>query len=280
MAAQRKAKPDKTGKKGWLQRKGADRHLLYQWTVQNPDFELTFFDRVFRKRRGRRPLVLREDFCGTALLSTAWVESRRKRRAIGIDLDADTLAWARRHNLARLDGDADRVTLLQQDVRTVTRPKADVACAYNFSYYLIHPHADLVAYFTCVRQSLKKDGMLFLDAYGGWESQQPQTERRKITGPQGRFFYLWEQAAFNPIDNMALCHIHFEFAGKKRWRRAFTYHWRLYPPVEVRDALLAAGFAEVAVYWDRSADSNSDDYRITRKAENSPGWLAYIVGIK
>ena len=167
MNKKNKRKPT-AGKNGWLKRKGADRHQLYQWTVQNPEFELDFFDRVFRKRHGRRPRILREDFCGTALLSSAWVESRRDRHAIGIDLDTDTLAWGRKHNLARLDGAAKRIELLAQDVRAVTRPKADVACAYNFSYYLIYPFTDLVTYLACVRRSLNKDGMIFLDAYGGW----------------------------------------------------------------------------------------------------------------
>jgi SAM-dependent methyltransferase len=269
-----------TNKHGVLKRKGADRHLLYQWTVQNPEFELDFFDHVYRKRRRRRPRILREDFCGTALLSSAWAASRRDRRAIGIDLDSGTLAWGRKHNLARLDGAADRVTLLRQDVRTLTKPKADVACAYNFSYYLIHPYADLVDYFAFVRRSLKKDGMFFLDAYGGWESQQRMEESREIDGPAGRFVYIWDQAAFNPIDNMATCHIHFEFAGGKRLKRAFTYRWRVYSPVEVRDALLGAGFTAVDIYWDRSPDDDTNDYRVAKRATNTPGWLAYIVGVK
>ena len=37
----------------------ADRHLLYQWSVQVPEFEVKFMDRIFRKMRGRKPLRMR-----------------------------------------------------------------------------------------------------------------------------------------------------------------------------------------------------------------------------
>ena len=116
-------------RRGRLKRRAADRHQLYQWSVQVPDFEIDFMDRTFRKRRGRRPLSLREDFCGTALLSSEWVNSRRDRSAIGVDLDHETLAWGSEHNLSRLDGAAARISLLEQDVRIITRPKVDVVCA-------------------------------------------------------------------------------------------------------------------------------------------------------
>jgi SAM-dependent methyltransferase len=263
-----------------LTRKAADRHLLYEWSVQNPDFEIEFVDKIFRRRRGRLPLRLREDFCGTALLSTTWVESHPRREALGLDLDTETLRWARSHNVARLDGAAERVRLLETDVRSVTRPRCDVACAYNFSYFLIHPLDRLVSYFKQVRQSLRPDGMLFLDCYGGWESQQRVEEPREVEGPEGDFTYVWDQDAFNPIDNLATCYIHFEFEDGKRWKKAFTYQWRLYSLPEIRDALTMAGFAAVHIYWDRSEDEDLDDYRLAHKAENTPGWLAYVVAEK
>jgi hypothetical protein len=119
--------------------------------------------------------------------------------------------------------------------------------------------------------------MLFLDAFGGWESQQIMKEKRVIKSPQGRFTYIWDQVAFNPIDNNVRCHIHFGFAKGKRMRKAFTYNWRLYSPVEVCDALEEAGFVNSQVYWDRSPSPSRSDYRRAKKAENTPGWLVYIV---
>ncbi len=263
---------------GMMRRKGADKHLLYEWSVQATDFEVDFMDRVFRRLRGRRPRRLREDFCGTALLSVEWVRSRKDRVAVGLDLDTETLAWAEEHNLKPLGDARRRVQLLEEDVRTVTQPKADVICAYNFSYYGLFPLRELTAYFKQVRKSLKSDGLFFMDSFGGWESQQIMEEPREIDSPQGKFVYIWDQAGFNPIDNAITCHIHFKFAGGKRLKKAFTYQWRLYSPAEVCDALQEAGFTGSRVYWDHSPKEDEDDYRQARRVENSPGWLTYIVG--
>ena len=40
----------------------ADKHELYQASVQGVDFELDYVEKVFRDTRGRRPTMLREDF--------------------------------------------------------------------------------------------------------------------------------------------------------------------------------------------------------------------------
>jgi len=261
-----------------LRPEDADRHLLYQWSVQTPKDEVAFMERAYRRRRGRKPLLLREDFCGTAYTACHWVESHPRRRALALDLDPATLEWAREHNVPPLGQAADRLDLRRSDVRRVTRPLADVACALNFSYYLFDTLAALTAYLRKVRRSLAPGGIIVLDTYGGWESQQVKEEPRKVKSPGGTFSYIWEQAEFNPIDNRTLCHIHFQFAGGTIWRRAFSYHWRLYSPAEVRDALLAAGFRHVEVYWDHEPDTEKkEDYRVTRRAENTPGWLCYVV---
>lgn len=256
----------------------ADRHLLYQWSVQVPEYEVDFMDRVFDERHGRTPLSMREDFCGTAFLAAAWVASHPERTALGLDLDDETLAWGREHNLAPLGRGAERVTLLRKDVRTITKPAVDVACAFNFSYFLLHPLDNLIAYLAKVKESLRPGGLMFLDCYGGWEAQQVVTEPRLVEVDEGTFTYVWQQAEYNPIDNVTRCHIHFELAGGHKIKKAFTYVWRLYTPAEICDALRAAGFKQTTVYWDISDDEDEDIYEARRKAENQPGWLAYIVG--
>lgn len=240
--------------------------------------EIEFMERAFRRRRRKRPLVLREDFCGTAYTACHWVRSHPERRAIGLDLDEGTLEWAKRHNVAALSKEAaPRIDLRRKDVRAVTRPLADILCAFNFSYYLFTPLRELTAYFRKARRSLIPGGIIVLDSYGGWESQQIKREPREVKVPEGRFKYVWEQADYNPVDNMALCHIHFEFPDGGRWEKAFTYYWRLYTPAEASDALLDAGFRNVEVYWDLAEDDDSSDYHPTRRGSNCPGWLAYIV---
>lgn len=268
-------------KKTRLTRDTADKHLLYQWSVQNPEFEVELMEKVYKKGTGRKPLILREDFCGTALTASEWVKSDGAREAIGLELDEATLEWGTIRNIQPLGEHASRVDLRLQDVRSITRPLADVACALNFSYYLFSDFQDLVGYFRMVRHSLRAGGIVFLDSYGGWESQQVKDEPREVEGPEGTFTYVWDQADYNPVDNMALCHIHFRFKKGKPWKKAFTYNWRLYTPAEVRDALLAAGFKSVESYWDHEDDDDKDDdYRKTEQIENSAAWITYIVGRK
>ena len=84
-----------------LPAKYADRHLLYQWSVQAPEYEVRFMDRIFQERRDRQALSMREDFCGTAFLSAAWVKSDPQRTAVGLDLDGPTLQWGRQHTWRR-----------------------------------------------------------------------------------------------------------------------------------------------------------------------------------
>ncbi len=260
-----------------LRSDGADRFRLYEWSVQDPELEVEFIDEQYRKRRGRAPRILREDFCGTSLITCRWVQGHPERRAIGLDLDRATLDWALDNNVRPLGDDAKRIDLRQKDVRSVTSPKADAVAAMNFSYFVFSPVAELVKYFRCVRRSLAPGGIFVLDCYGGWESQQVQEEYRKIESPAGTFGYVWDQADYDPINNRTLCHIHFVFKGGKRLEKAFTYDWRLYSPAEVRDALLAAGFTNIEIFWDHDEDEESSDYRPTRRAENRAGWIAYVV---
>jgi SAM-dependent methyltransferase len=260
-----------------LQRKHADKFVLYELSVQDPAFEVEFAVRQYRKRRHRRPLVLREDFCGTALNSCRWVAEHHQARAIALDLDQPTLDWAQIHNLAPLGDASQRVDLRYQDVRPVTRPKADVIQAFNFSSYLFNPLAELLTYFRCVRRSLAPGGVFMLDGYGGWDSQQVLRETRTIKSPSGTFGYVWDQADFNPIDSRALCHIHFAFENEKKWKRAFTYHWRIYSPAEMCDALAAAGFQNITVLWDFEDDDDASDFRSAKQVDNCSGWVFYVV---
>jgi hypothetical protein len=42
----------------------ADRHVLYQYSVQAPDAEVEFMEKTFRELRGRNPLSMKEDSVG------------------------------------------------------------------------------------------------------------------------------------------------------------------------------------------------------------------------
>ncbi len=253
--------------------KTADRHDLYQRSVQAEDFDVEFITRVFRKHRKRKPLSLREDFCGTALLCAAWILSDRKRTATGVDIDPAVLDWGVKHNLESIGEPGDQVTLLQDDVRSKRRGRFDVINAMNFSYWVFRTREDLLGYFRSVHRSLVKDGVFYLDLYGGWDAQKPMEDRRKI---KGGFTYIWEQHSFDPITHDVVNHIHFEFRDGSRLERAFTYHWRFWTLPEIRELLAEAGFRETVVYWDEKAEK----FRPTKRAENQPGWLAYLAALK
>lgn len=282
-AAQGKKKPapqtrrDARNKTPKYTARTADRHELYQLSVQAPDTEVDFITRTFRKEFGRKPLSMREDFCGTALLCSAWVKGSRERTATGVDICGDTLAWGKEHNILPLGDAAARVTLLQQDVRDATRARFDVVNALNFSYWVFRTRDELRHYFSCVHKALAKEGMFLLDAYGGWEAQEPMLESRAI--PAG-FTYVWDQDSFDPIGHSIVNHIHFEFKDGTKLERAFTYEWRYWTLPEIQELLREAGFSDVRVYWDTSEDNDVERYRVRSRADNQPGWLAYLVAVR
>ncbi len=263
-----------------LTARNADRHDLYQRSVQLPEYETHFLQRVFEAHTGRRPLHLREDFCGTALLCARWVESDPERTAMGLDTSRSTLEWGRAHNLPPIGAAAARVTLVEQDVLVPTRRKFDVIGAYNYSYQVFHERAQLLRYFRAAHRSLADDGLFVLDALGGYESTQPRVERRRI---RGGWTYIWEQERYDAVNAHFVCHISFEFRDGTALRRCFTYDWRHYSLSELRDVLFEAGFASVDTYWegtDASGRAGSGVYRRVTRAENEPVWNAYLVARK
>lgn len=269
------------GSQRFLTARNADRHDLYQRSVQVPDHEIRFLDRVFEAHTGRRPLHLREDFCGTALLCARWARSHAERTAIGIDTSRSTLEWGRTHNVSAIGADAAmRVALLEQDVLVPTRRKVDVIGAYNFSYQVFHERRQLLRYFQAARRSLTDDGLFVLDALGGHEATQPRIERRRM---KGGYTYIWEQERYDAINARVVCHISFEFRDGTALRRCFTYDWRHYSLPELRDILFEGGFVSVDAYWegtDASGRGGSGVYRRATHADNDAVWTAYLVARK
>ncbi len=273
-------KPGKSRKKKTLAEK-ADRHVLYEKSVQNVPEEYKFVSKTFRKLRGRRPKHVREDFCGTASMCCEWVRRSKENTAIGVDVDPDVLSWGRKNNLSRLKPEARlRVSLLQEDVCKVkTEKPVDVVLAMNFSYQLFMTRKKLGGYFRKARKALAKDGILFMDAFGGYEAYREIREKRKYKG----FKYIWEHARYNPIDGNMLCHIHFGFPDGSKLKKAFTYDWRLWSLPELRELLDEAGFSKVTVYWegtDPKTGEGNDIYSPATVGDADPGWVCFLVAEK
>lgn len=268
----------------------ADKHVLYEASVQCVDADLDFFDRLSKRRRGRPFRMLKEDFCGTAALATEFVRRNPENRAWGVDLHKPTLDWGRRHNLSKLGDDVDRVTLFQADVMEVNEPKVEIVAALNFSYSVFKSRDVLRKYFKNVYDSLIPGGMFVLDAFGGTEAMEDNEEDRKIPASIGidgvkipGFTYVWDQARFNVITHEILCHIHFKFKDGTVMRRAFTYDWRLWTLPELQEIMREAGFSKADVYmegWDDEEDEADGIFRRRTYFENMAGWVGYVVGTR
>jgi len=281
MARKKKDKKQKKRKKQRATEASlADPHDLYERSVQEPEADVRFINRVFKKRFGRKPRTLREDFCGTAALACHWVAQKSENAATGVDLDAPTLDWGRKHNVSKLTAEqAGRLKLIEGDVLDVGSGGFDVTCAFNFSYMIFKERKVLLQYFERARSTLGEEGIFVLDAYGGPESQRTLEENRECDG----FEYIWDQDVFDPIQNHAVNYIHFEFGDGSEIRRAFRYDWRLWAIPELRDVMADAGFSKTEVYWegtDKKTGEGNDIFVRRESAADDLAWICYIVGYR
>ncbi|MET0101467.1 MAG: class I SAM-dependent methyltransferase [Sedimenticola sp.] len=264
-------------KKRVTQASKADRHHLYELSVQYAASEIEFVDDTYKLLRGRRAKLLREDFCGTANVCCEWVRQRKNNQAIGVDIDKEVLDWGISNNLSKLTKDQrSRIRLLQKDVLKVDTDKPDVISAMNFSYWLFKERKQLRNYFKKVRESLASDGVFFMDAYGGYDSFKEIEEEREIE--DGEFTYIWEQEKYDPVTGGLMCHIHFVFPDGSRLDNAFSYDWRLWTLPEIRDLLSEAGFSKVTIYWQGWDEDGEPDgiFEPVEEGEADAGWICYI----
>ena len=148
-----------------------DLHWLYEAAVQNVDNDLDIGKRIYLKHWQRKPLTIREDFCGTAKLAARWVQRGRNNEAWGIDMHQPTLDWGRRYNISMMKPEQqDRVHLICGDVLKTRLPQVDMAFALNFSFCVFKRRDLLLSYFRRVARSLNPEGLFLLDIYGGTES--------------------------------------------------------------------------------------------------------------
>jgi len=255
----------------------ADRHDLYQRSVQDTESEIDFVLETWNELRQRPAELLREDFCGTANTACEWVRRDSGHYAIGVDLDEEVLTWGERHNVQELKRKQQRrIELVHGNVLDGIDEYADIVLAMNFSYFLFKTRDELREYFSSVHEGLSRDGLFMLDAYGGYDAPREIEEPRDCDG----FVYIWDQAEFNPIDSSMTCHIHFEMPDESRIDKAFTYHWRLWTLPEIREILLEAGFRQADVYWegtDEETEEGNGIFEPREIGEADAGWVCYIV---
>lgn len=258
----------------------ADRHILYEESVQNVEFEVDFVTDTFKQIRNREPRSLREDFCGTANAACEWVRRHEDNTAVGVDLDSDVLDWGREHHVARLTPrQAARVLLLKQNVLEARTEPVDALLAMNFSYWCFKTRPLLLEYFRKAHAALKDDGIFFLDVFGGYEAYQELEEETE----HDEFTYVWDQSKYNPFNGHMTAYIHFDFPDGSSLREAFTYDWRVWSLPELRELLEEAGFRKATVYaqgWDEELDEETDEFLATEEMDADPGWVVCIAAEK
>lgn len=255
-----------------------DKYAVYTTAVQSPEYDVKFLRSSYRELVGKDPRVLREDFCGAHALARAWIRLGADMRASGIDIDPEPLEYgAKRCEQELTPAQRGRLDIREGDVLTSRLARAEVVCAFNFSYFCFHTRETLVRYFTRVRKSLAPQGIFVVDAFGGPECEEPSMDTRRLAGLK----YYFEQEYFDPITNRTRYHIHFQLRGERMRKRVFSYDWRMWSIPEIRDAMLDAGFKDAVVYWEgtRRDGRGSGRYYRREKGESCRVWTAYIVGL-
>ena len=255
-----------------------DKYALYRQSVQSPDVDVKFFKKVYKECKGKEAKVFREDFCGTFSLSCEWVKLNPEYTAIGVDLDKEPIEYGYDNYFPQLeDSQQERVSILNANVLDPDLPKAHIIGALNFSYFIFKDRKVLKAYFENCFNTLKKSGILLLDAFGGSQCMEPNEEETEHDG----FSYFWDQDSYDPVTNEAMFYIHFKPKGSKK-TTAFTYDWRLWSIPEIKDILQEVGFKNVHIYWEGTTDDGEGDgkFKKVTKGEDCEAWVAYIVAEK
>jgi len=171
---------------------------------------------------------------------------------------------------------------LEANVLDVKTEAPDVLLAMNFSYWLFKKREDLKQYFQGVHEALADDGILIMDAYGGYDSFRDIEEEREIDDGGDGFHYIWEQERYNPITGDLVCHIHFAFPDGSEMNKAFTYEWRLWTLPEITELLKEAGFSKTTVWWqgwDKDGEPDGD-FKPATEADSDAGWICYLTAEK
>lgn len=256
----------------------ADKHDLYENSVQCVEAEIDFVDQTYTSLRKKKAFLLREDFCGTANTSCEWIRRRKNNNAICVDLDPEVLSWGREHNLSRLDNiQQKRIKLINDNVLTVKTEPVDIILAMNFSYWTFKQRPAMINYFRKVNSALKADGIFFLDAFGGYEAIRLMEESTDY----GKFTYIWDQDQYNPINGHCTYKIHYKFKDGSKLKDAFVYHWRVWTLPELIEMLIEAGF-KPTIYWEETDKKNEGNgvYKPTAEGEADASWVVYIVAEK
>lgn len=206
----------------------------YEEAVQDTRAEVTNLLTFYRSANADRsvPLILREDFCGTAALCRQWcLQTGVESKAIGVDWDPQVLSYAQsvisdRH--ARLE---DRIRLHCANVLVIENvEQADILVAFNYAVSFMHTRSQLLAYLRQARLGVRPGGGIFVcDLFGGSSCHGNQTQRYRKE--YGSFQYIFEQAPLNPVTQITHT-VQFAFRISQRHPRLSPVLFLLLSPLE------------------------------------------------
>jgi hypothetical protein len=237
-----------------------EKYYFYEKSVQNVDFEVDFLELLYKKFFLTTPQIFREDFSGSSLLSLEY-SKRFSQKAFCIDLDPEPLNFGKKR--------ANKwMTFCQEDV-VQTKVQANIIAAFNFSYCIFKKRSELLKYFINVKKTLLKEGFFILDFFGGNEAFLEIRESKKISKEET---YYWECEKFNALNQEGIFSIHYKKKSQPIEKRVFSYDWRLWSPVELRDLLEESGFKNISFYLEE------DDEYVLKQEETMEGcFLGYLV---
>lgn len=261
-----------------------DRHALYLASVQDPISDVERISSIYKKLNGKDALAFREDFAGTFALSCSWVQSAASRTAISIELEQDVLEYGIKNYYTNLS-ESERARLEYFCKNSISESKhVDICAAFNYSYCLLHSRNELVEYFRAARSSLAESGLLFLDVFGGTESESPEVQEREVTNNDqiAPFTFEFVREDFNPITRKSHYHINFKYHSGEHILKAFEYYFRMWTIPELRDCMAEAGFSKSYVFWEGFDEYGwgNGEFSQSEKEENTDNWNAYIIGQK
>lgn len=273
------------------------KYALYEQAVQTPEQHCDLLALMYADITGKKARVLREDFCGTYLISSYWVKRDKQNRAFGLDLDPEPVTYGALRNKRFLStAEKKRVTIKLQNVLKPGGPQSDLCVACNFSFYIFKERTALLKYFKAVRASLKKGGVFALEMTGGpgMIEETKETRTVKVERDQGgpplvslprKFKYIWHQKTYDAISHECMYAISFKLPNGTLMKEAFTYDWRVWTVREVREVMEEAGFSRSVVYWDmhkppKDKRLGDHEYGRTEVGENYYAWICYVAGVK
>ena len=253
-----------------------EKYRLYEASVQNPEADINFINKVYKKTFKRKPITIREDFCGTGTMACEWVKQSSEHLAYGIDLDIEPISYGLDHHyIPMTDDQQKRMSYIKGNVLENYDFRTDVIVAFNFSYFLFKKRSDLLNYFKSVRKHLGNESMFFLDLFGGTDARKEIEESNK----HKNHTYFWECSSYNPLTAECLYYIHFKKHDTQvKYEKVFTYDWRMWDAKEIQDVLIDAGFSNIQIFWE-GEDENGDgdgNFKAATKADNCESWVTYI----